>query len=79
MNIPTFLHGTNEQNQAFFEELFQTLLQGLSNNGWTVPNLSTADITSVEPSMPLGTIWYNTNLNKLQVKTSGGVETITSV
>lgn len=78
MNLPTYLRGSENDNQSFFEEMFLTLLEGLSNNGWTVPNLTTAQITAVQSQMPVGTLWFNTSVDKLQVKTSGGIETITS-
>ena len=83
MNIPLYI--TNPDNPSsgdenYNTELNQTMLDGLSDNGWTVPNLSTADITTIEPSMPVGTLWFNSTLAKLQVKTAAGVvETITSV
>lgn len=50
------------------------------NNGLIAPSKTTAEITAIEPDAPDGTIWFNTNLTKLQVKTASGVvETITSV
>lgn len=78
MIIPFFLnnafvelqHGyLTQEQQLWLDQFIQTLNAGLSNNGWTVPNLSTADITTVAPSMPLGTIWYDSDVNKLKVKT----------
>lgn len=78
MKIPTYLQWGNQN--YYNSDLNQTLNAGLSDNGWTVPNLSTADITTIEPGMPKGTIWFNTDLSKLMVKTADGViETITSV
>ena len=83
MNIPIYVNNpdnTSTGDENYNADLNQTLLDGLSDNGWTVPNLSAADIATIEPSMPNGTIWFNTNLAKLQVKTASGViETITSV
>jgi hypothetical protein len=50
------------------------------NNGVQFPQFTTAQITALEPNAVNGTVWFNTNLAKLQVKTSSGViETITSV
>lgn len=73
MNLPTFLKGSNEDLQSFFEEMFQTLRQGLSDNGWTVPQITdqrlTIDpvvlpdgtISTLAASMPDGTLWYVTD------------------
>lgn len=50
------------------------------NNGVQIPQKTTAEITALEPDAANGTVWFNTNLAKLQVKTAAGViETITSV
>lgn len=50
------------------------------NNGMTPPPFTTAQITALQPASAIGTIWFNTTLAKLQVKTATGtVETITSV
>jgi len=50
------------------------------NNGLLAPQKTTAQITALEPTAANGTIWFNTTLAKLQVKTASGiVQTITSV
>jgi len=50
------------------------------NNGVQFPQFTTAEITALEPDAVNGTVWFNTTLAKLQVKTASGVvETITSV
>jgi hypothetical protein len=94
MDLPTFLAGDIEELQNFFELMFETLRTGLSNAGWTVPQLTTAQITAIATPpnlndstqyMPNGTIWFNTDLAKLQVQTAivlgvgATVETVTSV
>lgn len=75
MDLPTFLDIDNADSQrAYQQELNQTLAQGLSNNGWTVPqithaqltinvvnNPSTGAATTLDALMPDGTIWYVTN------------------
>lgn len=56
------------------QDLNQTLRDGLSNNGWTVPQLTTAELTTqqvLNPAngiattlarlMPVGTIWFVTD------------------
>lgn len=48
-------------------------------NGLVVPNKTTAQINTLEPDAALGTIWFDTDVAKLKVKTAGGtIETITS-
>ena len=70
---------TNVQ-QIWIDNLIQNLQAALSDDGWTAPQHTTAEITSLESRMPNGTIWFNSTLAKLQVKTASGVvETITSV
>ena len=77
MNIPGYVLS---KSQELYHQLLNTILvAGLSNNGWTVPNLSYVSIEAVAPSMPLGTLWYDTDSNKLVVKTAAGLEAITSV
>lgn len=98
MKIPQFIYGDNVELQRFFALLLQQMQTSLSDNGWCVPQLTTTEITNVtrgiaapglvpfEPVMPVGTIWYDTTLNKLKVLTTaavigasnGIVETITS-
>jgi hypothetical protein len=71
MDIPSYVE--LDDQDIFFEELVQTLQQGLSNNGWTVPQLTNAQLT-VDPAiapdgtvttlanlMPDGTLWYVTD------------------
>lgn len=48
-------------------------------NGSKNANKTTAEITALEPTSTVGTVWFNTTLGKLQVKTAPGtVQTITS-
>ncbi len=78
MDLPTYL--LDEQQEDYQEQLNQTLRDNLSDNGWVWPSLTTAQIVAIEPSMPNGTVWFNTTLSKGQIKTAAGVvETITSV
>lgn len=49
------------------------------NNGIQFPQYTTVEIVALEPNSLNGTVWFNTTLAKLQVKTASGViETITS-
>jgi hypothetical protein len=77
VEIPTYLE---QPNQEFYNEDFnQSLRQLLSNDGWRMPSLTTAEVTALGAAIPVATQWYNTTLNKMQIMTAGGVETITSV
>ena len=82
MDIPTYL--INQGQEQFIEALTQTLRQGVSDNGFNIPNLTTAQIALVAPDMAVGTLWFNSDLKKLQVMTDivlgvPVIETITSV
>ena len=71
MDIPSYVE-LNDQD-IFFEELVQTLQQGLSDNGWTTPQVTNAEltidpvvapdgtITTLAALMPDGTLWYVTD------------------
>ncbi len=75
-------------NAHLYNDLtYQILTQVVDyfNVGLQLPRKTTAEITIYKnnENIPLGTLWYNTDLNKLQVKTvvgigSGTVETVTS-
>ena len=80
MDIPTYL--ISQGQEQFIEALTQTLREGVSDNGFIIPSVTTAQISLVAPEMAVGTLWFNTDLKKLQVMTdlTGPViETITSV
>lgn len=69
------------------DQLWQSLnaVVNFFNNGIQFPQKTTAEITVYrdDDTVPTGTTWYNTNLNKLQVKTAlgspGTIETVQSV
>lgn len=63
-----------EDEKIYQQDFNQTLRDGLSNNGWTVPQLTTAQLTTelvqdpvngtlttLEALMPDGTLWYVTD------------------
>jgi len=102
-NLPPFFNmiytkenGELTPNAQLYNDLMYQVLNELLNsfnnnfdNGLQVPNKTTAEITVYRDDQitPLGTTWYNTNLNKLQVKTKmaiiipptpGTIETVTS-
>lgn len=78
---------TDDQNNLtseallYNDNLFQTLneLVRQINNGLALPNKTTAQITSLLADAEIGTIWFNTDVNKMQFKDNGGaIQTITS-
>ena len=67
MNVPQYLYGTNDDIQRYFALLVQAMQLALSDNGWTIPNLTAAQVALVIsstflPVMPIGTIWLNKSL-----------------
>ena len=71
MKIPQFLYSTTDDHQRYLALLVQALQGGLSDSGWTVPQLTAAQVVTVtngtvvpyfNPVMPAGTIWFNTNV-----------------
>lgn len=84
MNIPTYINIQYVDKDGFLtspmqlynDELNQALQRGLSDNGWTVPQLTTAQITEISPDMPNGTIWYDSTTNQLKGKINGVVTVI---
>lgn len=74
MNIPAF---SKNQNDDFYQEsLSRELQSGLSDNGWTLPQQTTTNITTVSTDMPDGTMWYDTTSNEFKVKVNGSVKTV---
>lgn len=75
MKIPAY---SMNQNDSFYQEnLSKTLQTGLSDNGWTLPQQTTSNITTVSSDMPDGTMWYDTDSNEFKVKVDGTVKTVT--
>lgn len=78
VDIPTYIENPNQEN--YNEELNQTLRQLLNEGGWVFPSITTAQSAILEPSLPVASVFFDTNLAKLRVKTAAGVlETIQSV
>lgn len=90
-NLPPFFNmiytkedGSLTANAQLYNDLMYQILNQLIvmiNNGLQLPNKTTAEIIAyaADTSVPIGTLWYNTSLNKLQFKTgTGTVETVTS-
>lgn len=75
MDLPTFLDINNEDAQrAYQQELNQSLRAGVSNNGFTIPQVTNAQLTTnvvINPDtgasttlaamMPNGSLWFVTD------------------
>lgn len=78
-NLSPEAHLHMDQTFQALNALMELVNRYISDNGIIMPNKTTAQITALEPSASLGTVWFNTTLAKLQVKTASGVvQTITS-
>lgn len=89
-DIPTILKGPYQED--YHRQLNEVLIDSLSNNGWTIPPLSAAEVAIVtsytfERIMPVFTLWGNTDIGKLQfisvaanplTSTNATIETINS-
>lgn len=97
MIIPTFMSIKFVQEdgyltsamQLYNDELNNVLRNGLSDNGWTVPIISSADLAKLEllplfDRMPNGTVWMVRDeaplpvVNELVVKINGALRKVTT-
>lgn len=92
MDIPTYLKSPDyAEQETFMQEMFQTLLDGLGPTGFTVTQQTSSGIATIismnaQTVQPVGTIWFNTDISKLQVLvtaavpgiSNGVIETVTS-
>ena len=74
IDIPAYVLMSREDEVIYQQDFNQTLRDGLSNNGWTVPQLTTAQLTTqviqnpadgssttLRALMPNGTLWFVTD------------------
>lgn len=77
------------QMQMYNDELNNVLRNGLSDNGWTVPIITSANLTLLEAlpvfdRMPNGTLWMVIDeaplpiINELVVKINGALRKVTT-
>ena len=95
MIIPTFQSAkyVNEdgfltsQMQMYNDELNNILRNGLSDNGWTLPTVTEAQLAQIDAltgleEMPDGTIWYvhddDTVVYEVVVKINGALRKVTT-
>ena len=95
MIIPTFQSAQfvdengflTSQMQMYNDELNNILRNGLSDNGWTLPQVTQTELASIvalpsDQQMPNGTIWYvhddGTSYYQVVVKINGALRKITT-
>ena len=64
--------------QIYEDELNQALQNGLSDNGWTLPQITAANLALIAPKMPDGTMWYETDNKEFVVKINGALAKVTT-
>jgi hypothetical protein len=73
--------------QLYNDELNNILRNGLSDNGWTLPTVTQAQLTQINAltgvdAMPNGTIWYvedtGTAVYEVVVKINGALRKVTT-
>jgi hypothetical protein len=62
----------------YHDLLAQALQNGLSDNGWTFPQISAADLVKIAPSMPNGTGWYEKDAHEIVFKINGALRKVTT-
>jgi hypothetical protein len=62
--------------QIYEDTLNQSMRGALSDDGWTLPQLQTAQITQIAPQMPNGTLWYDKDTDEIKAKVGGSVVVI---
>lgn len=95
MIIPTFVNVQyvdedrylTTQMQLYNDQLNNVLRNGLSDNGWTLPQVTQAELTQINAftgvdALPNGTIWYvhddDTMVYELVVKINGALRKVTT-
>lgn len=67
-----------ESMQIYNDQLNQALQGGLSDNGWTIPPITAANLAIVAPLMPDGTIWYESDAKEWVGKKNGSLVKFTT-
>lgn len=93
MIIPTFQNALyvekngylTSQMQLYNDELNTVLRNGLSDNGWTIPQVTQQQLTDIanlpaDQQMPNGTMWVVTDLSpqELVIKLDGALRKVTT-
>ena len=86
MNFPTFQQiqfvkkdgFLTDSMQYYHDDMNQTLRDGLSDNGWTLPQITAANLVLIEPDMPNGTMWYESDAHEVVIKINGALRKVTT-
>ncbi len=95
MIIPTFQSAQyvdengylTSQMQLYNDELNNVLRNGLSDNGWTLPEVTQAELTEIialpaDQALPNGTVWYvhddGDAVYEVVVKINGALRKVTT-
>lgn len=62
----------------YLDQQFQVLNSRITIFGVNVPSFTTVEVAAFPSNVVIGTIWYNSNLDKLQFKGAAAIQTITS-
>jgi len=70
--------GTLTSEAKLYNDLLNQVVTNNFNQSLTPPGATTSQITAYNDSVNvgLGAIWYNTDMDVLQVKTAAGIKTI---
>ncbi len=64
--------------QIYNDILNQSLQNALSDNGWTLPQITAANLILVEPDQPNGTMWYESDAHEVVIKINGALRKVTT-
>lgn len=86
MYIPSFINVKYVDDNGFLTDemrdyediLNQSLQNGLSDNGWTMPEITAANLAIIAPDMPNGTFWLETDANEVVIKINGALRKVTT-
>ncbi len=86
MNIPVFNNNKfvgedgflTTEMQIYNDDLNQALEDGLSDNGWTFPQITAANLATIAPNMPDGTGWYESDAHVIVFKINGALRKVTT-
>lgn len=64
--------------QSYMDVMNQSLQNGLSDNGWTLPLVTAAQLAEAAPKMRDGTMWYQTDAHEVVIKINGALRKVTT-
>ncbi len=87
MKIPNYVHeklvnGDGDITSAWqywFDSLIQGLQAALSDQGYLLPTLTTAQIAELDPAKSINTLFINSTTNQLIVNLNGVFKTVQTI